>query len=83
MSKQQRTLARALRDRLSIRERIAPRGTLSDYMTVYRCYMSEDFSAAKSTALYTRHGGEYCMLLSLINELYSATREAAEATTTA
>lgn len=61
MSKQQRTFARALRDRLSIRERIAPRGTLSDYMTVYRCYMSEDFSAARSTAL--AHCGINCPLI--------------------
>lgn len=83
MTKQQRSITRALRDRLSIREHITPRGTLSDYKIVYDCYMSEDFSAARSTALYTRHGGEYCMLLSLIDELYSATRDAAEATTTA
>lgn len=58
MSKQQRTFARVLRDRLSIREHIAPRDTLSDYMTVYHCYMSEDYFGAIA--------GVFCALLSPI-----------------
>lgn len=45
MTKQQRTIANALRARLSAREHITPRGTLSDYKIVYDCYMSEEYSA--------------------------------------
>ena len=47
------------------------RGSIKDYVTVYRdfCRADGDWSASHRTRLYAKYGGEYCELLAVL-ELY-------------
>lgn len=49
------------------------RGSIKDYVTVYRdfCRADGDWSASRRTRLYTKHGGEYCELLGILELYYS------------
>ncbi len=49
------------------------RGSIKDYVTVYRdfCRADGDWSASHATRLYTHHGGEYCELLAVLEHFYA------------
>lgn len=48
------------------------RGSIKDYVTVYRdfCRADGDWSASRQTHLYAKHGGEYCELLEILEQFY-------------
>lgn len=54
------------------------KGSIDDYLTVYRDYMRNDgdYTKSKSTNLYRLHGGEYCCLLEVLNEHFKNKRQA-------
>ena len=54
------------------------RGSIKDYVTVYRdfCRADGDWSASHATRLYTHHGGEYCELLEILEQFYADHRMA-------
>jgi len=54
------------------------RGSIKDYVTVYRdfCRADGDWSASHATRLYTHHGGEYCELLEILERFYADHRMA-------
>lgn len=49
------------------------RGSIKDYVTVYRdfCRADGDWSASRQTQLYAKQGGEYCELLEILGLFYS------------
>ena len=49
------------------------RGSIKDYVTVYRdfCRADGDWSASRHTHLYAKHSGEYCELLEILELFYS------------
>ena len=49
------------------------RGSIKDYVTVYRdfCRADGDWNASHATRLYTHHGGEYCELLVILEPFYA------------
>ena len=56
-----------------MRRRRQVRGSIKDYVTVYRdfCRADGDWSASRRTRLYAKHGGEYCELLEILEFFYS------------
>lgn len=69
MTKQERTIATALRNAVSKREPpLKIRGTLQDYFTVYDDHKrgNGDYSRSIATTLYQKHGFEYCVLLEVL-----------------
>lgn len=58
---------------LTMARRRQVRGSIKDYVTVYRDFCRADggWSASHRTRLYTKHGGEYCELLEILEFFYS------------
>jgi hypothetical protein len=58
---------------LTMARRRQVRGSIKDYVTVYRdfCRADGDWSSSRRTRLYTKHGGEYCELLEILEFFYS------------
>lgn len=54
--------------RLNGQRREKIKGSMSDYLTVYRdfCRGDGNYAATFGTRLYNVHGGEYCSLLSVL-----------------
>ena len=46
------------------------RGSMKDYITVYRDFCRGDYSLAQKTKLYKNRGGEYCSLLEILSAHY-------------
>lgn len=66
MTKQEKTIATALRNAVAKREPLLKvRGTLADYFTVYSDHKrgDGDYSRSIATTLYQKHDFEYCVLL--------------------
>ncbi len=57
------------------------RGSIKDYVTVYRdfCRSDGDWNASHRTRLYTKHSGEYCELLEILEQFYADHRMAGPA----
>ena len=72
----ERLKARDLQLIMSRRRQV--RGSIKDYVTVYRdfCRADGDWSASHATRLYTHQGGEYCELIEILERFYGDHRMA-------
>ena len=46
------------------------KGSMKDYITVYRDFCQGDYSLTFKTKLYKNRGGEYCALLEILSAHY-------------
>lgn len=51
------------------------KGSMKDYITVYRDFCRGDYSLAQKTKLYKNRGGEYCALLEILSAHYEDHQE--------